>query len=63
MDKLEFEYLGPYKVEGILGRGGMGTVYKGRHARSGDLVAIKVIAPVWPIKCALGDDSLPRLKR
>lgn len=45
MDKLEFEYLGPYKVEGILGRGGMGTVYKGRHARSGDLVAIKVIAP------------------
>lgn len=45
MDKQEFEYLGPYKVEGILGRGGMGTVYKGRHARSGDLVAIKVIAP------------------
>ncbi len=45
MDKQEFEYLGPYKVEGILGRGGMGTVYKGRHARSGELVAIKVIAP------------------
>ncbi len=45
MDKLEFEYLGPYKVESILGRGGMGTVYKGRHARSGDQVAIKVIAP------------------
>ncbi len=44
MSQAEFEYLGPYRVEGILGRGGMGTVYKGVHARSGDKVAIKVIA-------------------
>ncbi len=44
MSLAEFEYLGPYRVEGILGRGGMGTVYKGVHARSGDKVAIKVIA-------------------
>ncbi|MGN6547089.1 MAG: serine/threonine-protein kinase [Aureliella sp.] len=44
MEKCEFEYLGPYRIEGILGRGGMGTVYKGRHAKSGDPVAIKVIA-------------------
>jgi serine/threonine protein kinase len=40
----EFEYLGPYKVERTLGRGGMGTVYKGIHAQSGEAVAIKVIA-------------------
>lgn len=40
----EFEYLGPYRVERTLGRGGMGTVYKGVHAKSGDEVAIKVIA-------------------
>lgn len=44
MSHAEFEYLGPYLVEGVLGRGGMGTVYKGTHARSGDKVAIKVIA-------------------
>lgn len=40
----EFEYLGPYQVERTLGRGGMGTVYKGIHAKSGEAVAIKVIA-------------------
>lgn len=40
----EFDYLGPYKVERTLGRGGMGTVYKGIHAKSGEEVAVKVIA-------------------
>lgn len=44
MEKCEFEYLGPYHIEGVLGRGGMGTVYKGQHAKSGEPVAIKVIA-------------------
>ncbi len=44
MNHPEIDYFGPYRVEGILGRGGMGTVYKGSHSRSGDKVAIKVIA-------------------
>lgn len=44
MEKCEFEYLGPYQIQGVLGRGGMGTVYKGQHAKSGEPVAIKVIA-------------------
>ena len=41
---MEFEYLGPYRVDKILGRGGMGTVYLGVHSNSGEKVAIKVIA-------------------
>ncbi len=44
MRQPEFDYLGPYKIEKELGRGGMGTVYKGAHARSGEQVAVKVIA-------------------
>lgn len=44
MSQPEFEYLGPYRVEATLGRGGMGTVYKGVHAKSGQAVAVKVIA-------------------
>jgi serine/threonine protein kinase len=43
---IEFENLGPYVVQGVLGRGGMGSVYKGAHIKSGQLVAIKVIASV-----------------
>lgn len=43
---MDFEYLGPYRIEGILGRGGMGTVYKGSHAKTNEPVAIKVIASV-----------------
>lgn len=40
----EFEFLGPYRIEEPLGRGGMGTVYSGVHAKSGERVAVKLIA-------------------
>jgi serine/threonine protein kinase len=43
--KIEFEFIGPYKIVRILGQGGMGTVYHGIHTKSGDPVAIKIIAP------------------
>ena len=39
--------IGPYKLEGTLGRGGMGTVFRGRNETSGELHAVKVLAPVY----------------
>ena len=36
-------FAGKYAVEGILGQGGMGTVFKARHIRLGQRVAIKVL--------------------
>ena len=44
------EQFGPYRIESVLGRGGMGTVYLATHARLQRRVALKVIAP------ALADD-------
>jgi serine/threonine protein kinase len=36
---------GRYRVDGILGKGGMGRVYKGEHTGIGRAVAIKVLHP------------------
>ncbi len=35
--------IGPWAVEGVLGRGGMGVVYQGRHTRTNEGVAIKML--------------------
>ena len=43
--------LGPYRIEKILGRGGMGTVYAGVHESDGSRVAIKMLSLV------LADDT------
>jgi len=37
--------LGPYRIDSVLGRGGMGTVYLATHARLERRVALKLIAP------------------
>lgn len=39
--------LGPYRVEGLIGRGGMGRVYRGFDTRLQRPVAIKVLADDW----------------
>ena len=39
------EFLGPYQLGELLGRGGMGSVYAGVHGKSGQRVAVKLISP------------------
>jgi eukaryotic-like serine/threonine-protein kinase len=39
------QVIGDYELLSQLGRGGMGTVYRGRHRVSGQVVAVKVVPP------------------
>jgi serine/threonine protein kinase len=41
---MALEKLGPYEFLGLLGRGGMGSVYRGRHQETGEIHAVKVLA-------------------
>jgi serine/threonine-protein kinase len=44
---MALEKIGPYKFQGVLGRGGMGTVYRGVHEETNEQAAIKVLAPTY----------------
>ena len=37
------EQVGPYQIERVLGAGGMGTVYYGRHVETGQEAAVKIL--------------------
>lgn len=42
---MQFERLGPYRIGEELGKGGMGAVYWAEHVESGEVVAVKALAP------------------
>src|SRR5512138_1729166 len=37
--------IGPWVIQSVLGRGGVGTVYRARHRRTGQVAAVKVLGP------------------
>src|SRR5438094_560977 len=41
---MTIEKLGPYKLERLLGRGGMGAVYVAAHETTGDRAAVKLLS-------------------
>ncbi len=45
MSQTAFEKLGPYHVDRIIGRGGMGTVFAATDERTSEWAAVKVLAP------------------
>ena len=47
--------VGPYRIQAILGEGGMGQVFRAAHAQTGALVALKLLKPE-----VAGDEGLIR---
>jgi serine/threonine protein kinase len=41
---MSLERLGPYQLDKLLGRGGMGAVYVGKHRESGERAAVKILS-------------------
>lgn len=52
--------IGKYEIRGLLGRGGMGAVYKVRHPELGRIMALKLLAPSDMLEAVVGADELVR---
>lgn len=48
------KWIGRYRVQGLLGKGGMGRVYKVVHPTIGRNLALKCLEPAEPLKRLLG---------
>jgi serine/threonine protein kinase len=54
------KYIGRYEVLGLLGRGGMGSVYKVRLPELGKILALKLLAPRTELVAFLGSEEIHR---
>ena len=45
LERMPPRAVGPYEVLSVIGRGGVGTVYRARHRESGAVVAVKLLGP------------------
>jgi serine/threonine protein kinase len=53
--------IGKYEVCGLLGKGGMGMVYKVRMPVVGKIVALKLLAPHPNLVALMGEEEVKRL--
>lgn len=55
--------IGKYEITGLLGRGGMGAVYKVRMPVTGRIAALKLLSPDETVEALWGRETLERLFR
>jgi pSer/pThr/pTyr-binding forkhead associated (FHA) protein len=62
LEQLEGQHLGAYELGKMLGRGHFGAVFHATHAKTGQVVALKVLAAEFPASAAELDHFAQELK-